>query len=262
MLSHDRLGAGEPLLLIHPLGGTRMVWEPVMPLLAAACDVIAPDLPGFGDSPRLDPGDAPTAARLAVALGEFLDSLGIETAHIAGNSLGGWVALELERSGRARTVTAIAPAGLWTRPLGPRPGPNLRFLGRALLPLLPLLLGSQSLRTRALSGAFAHPERVPYRAAVRLASAYLRAPGFEAANREMRAHVFVLRHTNVPVTLAWPELDRLIGKPRNLPAWVRSVELPGCGHVPTWDDPPRVADVILSGSLIADHRPGRQSVIS
>jgi pimeloyl-ACP methyl ester carboxylesterase len=145
-------------------------------------------------------------------------------------------------------VTAIAPAGLWSRPLGPRPGPNLRALGRALVPLVPLVLRSRRLRTLALSGAFAHPERVPAKAARRLASAYLRAPAFEEANRQMRADVFTLQPTDVPVTLAWPEHDRLVARPRTLPAWVRSVALAGCGHVPMWDDPPLVAEVILGGT--------------
>jgi pimeloyl-ACP methyl ester carboxylesterase len=248
MLSHDRSGAGEPLVLIHPLGGTRIVWEPVIPLLAATHDVIAPDLPGFGQSSALPDHQPPTAARLARAVADFLDTLGIESAHVAGNSLGGWVALELERLGHARSVTAIAPAGLWSRPLGPRPGPNVRALGRALVPLLPLLLRSRRLRALALSGSFAHPERVPARAARRLASAYQRAPAFEEANRLMRSSTFTLEQTDVPLTFAWPEHDRLIARPRNLPAWVRSVELPGCGHVPMWDDPPLVARVIMDGS--------------
>ena len=248
MLSHDRHGAGEPLVLIHPLGGTRIVWEPVIPLLAATREVIAPDLPGFGESRALPDHEPPTAARLARAVADFLDTLGLESTHVAGNSLGGWVALELERLDRARSVTAIAPAGLWSRPLGPRPGPNLRAIGRTLVPLLPLLLRSRRLRRLALSGSFAQPERVPAGAARRLASAYLRAPAFEEANRLMRTSTFTLEPTDVPLTFAWPEHDRLIARPRNLPAWVRSVELAGCGHVPMWDDPPRVAEVIREGS--------------
>jgi pimeloyl-ACP methyl ester carboxylesterase len=235
------------------------VWEPVAPRLATARDVIAPDLPGFGQSPALPAGEPPTAARLARAVAEFLDTLGIEAAHVAGNSFGGWVALELERLGRARSVTAIAPAGLWSRPLGPRPGPNVRALGRALVPLLPLLLRSRRLRALALSSSFAHPERVPTGAARRLASAYLRAPAFEEANRLMRANVFTLQPTDVPVTLAWPEYDRLIARPRNLPPWVRSVELAGCGHVPMWDDPSLVAEAILDGSDLAPLSPGGSS---
>jgi pimeloyl-ACP methyl ester carboxylesterase len=248
MLSHDRTGTGEPLVLIHPLGGTRIVWEPVTPLLAASRDVIAPDLPGFGQSPALAPDQTPTAARLARAVADFLDVLGIDMAHVAGNSLGGWVALELERLGRARSVTAVAPAGLWSRPLGPRPGKSLRPLGTALAPFAPLLLSNRRIRALALSGAFAHPERVPAHAARALVSAYLRAPAYEEANRQMRAGVFTLRRSDVPVTLVWPELDRLVARPRQLPAWVSSIDLPGCGHVPMWDDPPLVADVILAGT--------------
>ena len=55
----------------------------------------------------------------------------------------------------------------------------------------------------------------------------------------------------VPVTLAWPEHDRLVARPRSLPPGVRSVVLPGCGHLPTWDDPESVARVLLDGSAAA-----------
>jgi pimeloyl-ACP methyl ester carboxylesterase len=254
MLSYDRTGTGAPLLLIHPLGAARVVWEPVMPLLARERDVIAVDLPGFGDSPPLPDGDEPTAARLARSAAELLDGLGIETAHVAGNSLGGWVALELERLGRARSVTALAPAGLWSRPLGPRPGSSARSLANAALPLLPLLLRNDPLRLAALSGSVAHPERVPPEAAARLISSYLAAPGFEAANRAMRSSVFDFALTDTPITLVWPERDRLVAKPRRLPAWVRSVDLPDCGHVPTWDAPELVARVLLEGSRDGERR--------
>ena len=248
MLAYERMGTGAPLVLVHPLGGARVVWEPVTPLLAPERDVIALDLPGFGDSRPLPDGESPTAARLALAVAELLDELGIDTAHVAGNSLGGWVALELERLGRARSVTAIAPAGLWSRPLGPRPGPSPRSLGVAALPLLPVLLRNDALRGAALSGSIARPERVPPDAAARLIRSYLSAPGFEPANRAMRASLFELAPTTTPITLVWPELDRLVAKPSRLPAWVCSVDLPGCGHVPTWDAPELVADVLLAGS--------------
>ena len=50
-LHHIRQGAGEPLVLIHGLGGSIVVWKPVIDLLAAERDVVAIDLPGFGASP-------------------------------------------------------------------------------------------------------------------------------------------------------------------------------------------------------------------
>ena len=110
-LHHIRRGEGEALLLIHPLGSELVVWEPVFDLLAAERDVIAVDMPGFGASHALPEGQAYTPKGLAAALAGFLNELGIERAHLAGNSLGGWVALELAGLGRALSVTGLSPAG-------------------------------------------------------------------------------------------------------------------------------------------------------
>lgn len=249
VLAHDRRGHGEPLVLLHPLGGDRGVWEPVLNRLAAERDVIAADLPGFGESPALPDDVTSTPAALARAVADLLDSLGIERAHASGISLGAWVALELGKRGRARSVTALCPAGFWPRPLGPRPEIARRG-SRLLRPLLPALTRTLSGRTALLQGVLARPENVPPADALRLVRAYTDAPGFERANREMRGSVFSgFENIDVPVTLAWSEYDRLVGRPRkSQPDWVRQVALDGCGHVPTWDDPPLVARTILEGS--------------
>jgi pimeloyl-ACP methyl ester carboxylesterase len=115
--------------------------------------------------------------------------------------------------------------------------------------LLPALLARERGRRLALAGTIVHPERVPAAAALRLVRAYADAPGFEAANDAMRASRFTgLAEIEVPLTLAWAEHDRLVGRPRSVPASAREFALPGCGHLPTWDDPARVADVLLAGS--------------
>src|SRR4051812_30410237 len=111
-LAHDRRGAGEPLVLLHGQGLSRRSWDPVVDLLADHFDVIAVDLPGHGRSPRQPAGAGYAPNDLARAVAELLDELGLRTAHVAGNSLGGWVALELGRLGRGRAVTALAPARL------------------------------------------------------------------------------------------------------------------------------------------------------
>ena len=245
-LHHLRAGSGEPLVLIHPLGAELVVWEPVQHRLAAERDVIALDLPGFGASPSLDGVTAPTPQALAAAVGRFMDTLGLERAHVAGNSLGGWVALELGRLGRALSVTGLCSAGFWSRPLGVRPGADVRRLGRVLVPLLPALMRSTRARRALLSGSIGHPERVPARAAARLVRSYVTAPGFVGVNMAMRAAVFSgLEQIDVPVTLAWGELDRLVTPPRPSPMGARTVLLHGCGHIPTWDDPEQVAGVLL-----------------
>jgi pimeloyl-ACP methyl ester carboxylesterase len=264
VLNHVRRGSGEPLILIHPLGGELVVWEPLLDLLARERDVIAVDLPGFGGSAPLSNGARPTPQLLAGSVAAFLDRLGIERAHVAGNSLGGWVALELARTGRALSVTGLSTAGLWKRPLGPRPGADvrwkidpralgraecLRHVGRRLLPLLPVLLRSVRGRRLLLRSSVGHPERVPPAAAFRLVRSYVTSPGFEGANAAMRAAVFSgVDQIRVPVTLAWAELDRLVRQPRETaPGW-HTLVLRGCGHIPTWDDPVQVAGVLLRAS--------------
>jgi pimeloyl-ACP methyl ester carboxylesterase len=252
LLNYVRTGGGEPLILIHPLGADLVVWEPVLERLAPERDVIALDLPGFGASPPLAGGAAPTPQALAAAVGRFLDSLGLARVHMAGNSLGGWVALELARLGRALSVTGLCSAGFWRRPLGPRAGPDTRRLGRILLPLVPGLVRTARGRRALLSGAIGHPERVPPRAASRLVRSYVTAPGFDAANAAMRAAVFSgIDEIDAPVTLAWGELDRLVAPPRERPRRARAVLLRGCGHIPTWDDPEQVTSLLLEAGRVA-----------
>jgi pimeloyl-ACP methyl ester carboxylesterase len=241
-LAFTRVGSGEPLVLIHALGADRRMWDPVLGSLAAERDVIAVDLPGFGGSPAIDPA---RPIDLAASVAALLRVLGVEQPFVAGNSLGGWVALELALAGQARAVTAIAPAGLWREPLAPKRS-TARALARALSPLLPLMLRSEAGRRAVLAANVGHPERLPYDDALRLVRTYARSPGFLAVNAAMRAARFTeLPEITVPVTLAWPELDRIVARPRSLPENVRSVVLRGCGHMPTWDDPEQVAALLL-----------------
>jgi pimeloyl-ACP methyl ester carboxylesterase len=124
-----------------------------------------------------------------------------------------------------------------------------RRLARALRPALPVLLRREGGRRAALGGTIAHPERVPYEAALQLVRAYANAPGFDAVNAGMRANVFTgLREIEVPLTLAWPEHDRLVARPPDVPASANEFRLRGCGHMPTYDDPEQVARVLLEGS--------------
>ena len=249
MLNHVRRGHGEPLVLIHPLGAELVVWEPVLERLARERDVIAIDLPGFGASPQLANGAQPTPRVLAASVAAFLDELGLDGVHVAGNSLGGWVALELAKAGRALSVAGLCTAGFWKKPLGPRPGGDIRQLGRALLPVMPALLRSARGRRLVLRGSVARPENVPPPAATRLVRSYVTSPGFEGANTAMRAEVLSgMEQIRVPVTLAWGDRDRLVARPRSSVSGWRSVTLHGCGHIPTWDDPAQVARVLLLAS--------------
>jgi pimeloyl-ACP methyl ester carboxylesterase len=245
-ITGERRGSGPPLVLLHTLGTDHHMWDPVLDRLAGARDVFALDLPGFGGSPPVDGGSPPA---LGAAVAEWLAAQGVERSHVAGNSLGGWVALEMAAAGHAASVTAIAPAGLWSAPLAPKRS-TARALARAALPVVAPLMRRPAARRVALASAAAHPERIPPAAAAGLVRAYATAPGFAEANAAMRGSRFTaLDAIAVPVTLAWPEFDRVVRRPRKLPARVRSVDLPGCGHLPTWDEPQRVAELLLEGSI-------------
>ena len=115
-LSIATAGAGEPILLIHGLGATKGSFVPTVAALAGSFRAIALDLPGFGDSfkPLGAPYHPPFFARSVV---ELMDALGLQRAHVIGNSMGGRVALELglrypERIGR---LVLLAPSLAWRR---------------------------------------------------------------------------------------------------------------------------------------------------
>ena len=243
----------EPLLLLHGLGGSKLIWEPVLELLEAERRPLALDLPGFGTSPPLAAQVEPSAANLAAAVHERCLELGIERPHVAGNSLGGWVALEMGRAGWAASVTAISPAGLWRAPIGPRSF-DTQLWAQRLRPLVALALLSRPLRERMLSTFAARPERIAAATARELILSWVDAGGYEGANLAMRTHVFdPSDYPDIPVTLAWGERDRLVAPPRpeRRPAGARFLVLPGVGHTPTWDDPELVAATLLEGSAVS-----------
>jgi pimeloyl-ACP methyl ester carboxylesterase len=83
-LAHDRVGGGEPLLLLHGLGSDRHAWEAVVPRLAARREVFAIDLPGSGESSPLGTATPHTIAAQADAVEAFITELGLETPHVGG----------------------------------------------------------------------------------------------------------------------------------------------------------------------------------
>ena len=251
-LNHVRRGSGPPLLLTHTLGGSVVQWNPVIDRLAAEREVVAVDMPGFGDSPELPEGIEPSPANLATAVLDFYESLGLGKPGVAGISLGGWVAIECGRQGRASAVVALCPAGFWKEPFTPG-RPSAHLAARAAAPIAPVLMRLPGFKRRALAESFRHPERVSTVDAVTLVQDYGRCRAYVEANRLMSEGLLDdLDEVEVPLTIAWAEHDRTVRnrplKDGVLPRHVRQVELPGCGHLPTWDDPERVSELILEGT--------------
>ena len=242
-LAHDRIGEGPPLVLLHGIGMSRAVWRPVVPLLAREREVIAVDMPGFGESL---PGPH-TLRGLADAVSAFAASLGIDHPHVAGNSLGGGVALAL--GGRARSVCAISPVGFATSRERAY-GQAVLTVTRLLAPAAPVLAGPRMVRAVSCAHVAARPWRIPRGDVLAWGRATAGAPSYWAL---LRAD-WEIEAPSCATTIAWGERDRLLifsrqfpRAQRRLPS-ARHVVLRGCGHVPTWDDPEQVAAVLLEAS--------------
>ncbi|MFJ8584101.1 alpha/beta fold hydrolase [Streptomyces sp. NPDC093595] len=256
-LEYERAGSGEPLLLLHGIGHHWQAWRPVMDILAAEREVIAVDLPGFGASPALPDGfpyDLPTVGRV---LGALCESLDLDRPHVAGNSLGGLLALELGREKRVRSVTALSPAGFWVESERRYAFATLRAMraGAESLPLPVIERMSRTATGRAAltSTVYARPGRRSPEAVVAETLALRRAPGFHQTLAAGRDVLFTDDLSGLPVTIAWGTRDRLLLRRQGVRAKrvvtdARLVRLPGCGHVPMNDDPALVARVLLDGS--------------
>lgn len=257
-LAHDRTGSGAPLVLIHGLGHNRHAWDAVIDEVGRERDVVALDLPGFGASPPLPTGVAPTVEALADSVAETVGELGLERPHVAGNSLGGAVALELARRGAVRSVTAISPVGFWCSPRElafSRASVTLtrnatRHLGSLVARLAPSRLG----RTLVVGQVYGRPWRLPAASLIEDAELMAQATGFEGA----RDHGLPWTYrggiaADIPITIAWGTRDRLLiprqgRRAQRLVPQARMVWLEGCGHLPMWDDPPLLTRVLLDGS--------------
>ncbi|GAA3242883.1 alpha/beta fold hydrolase [Streptomyces sp. XM83C] len=256
-VSYARKGRGEPLLLLHGIGHHRQAWDPVTDILAADRDVIAVDLPGFGASPGLPQGlayDLPTTTAVFEA---FCAALELDRPHVAGNSLGGLIALELGRARLARSVTALSPAGFWSeaeRRYAFGVLLAMRHIARRMPPpLVERLARSGAGRAALTSTIYARPARRAPEAVVAETRALVEATGFGPTLRSGTTVRFADALAGLPVTVAWGTRDRLLlprqgVRAKKLMPKARLVRLPGCGHCPMNDDPALVARVILDGS--------------
>lgn len=258
-INQHREGAGEPLILIHGIGLRWQIWRPVIGPLAADLEVIACDSPGFGQSPALAEGIAPTVAAYADAFERFFAAEGLRRPHVAGNSMGGAIALELARRGAVGSVTAISPAGFWTaaeRRFCQASLVSLAQTPRAARPALEALIKTRAGRTALLWQTFGRPTRLPAEEAVATLRDAWAAPAFAAALAAFDQYTFTAPEQlqATPLTILWGRQDRLLPyrlqapRARALLPHARHVTL-GAGHVPFYDDPPAVAEAVRIGAL-------------
>lgn len=241
-----------PLVLLHGVTMSGRVWRPVVPLLSDHHEVHTPTALGHrgGTSVTARPV---TIEGLVDDLERRLDGLGLDRVHAAGNSLGGWMAIELARRGRAASVTALSPGGFFdtaSRAVARRTLNRVSLMARLGRPLGALPHHVPLVRRLALADVSTRGHLVPTATAITSARdlAACEALADVLATEES---VEPLEPLPCPVTIAWSEHDRVLPLDtcgsiarRRLPD-ARFVILPGLGHVPMLDDPAMVADVVL-----------------
>ena len=249
-LHFERRGSGPPLVLLHGIGHRWQAWEPVLDILAAKHDVVAVDLPGFGGSSFEASYDVSEAVARLVG---FFDELGLERPHVAGNSLGGLLALEAAAAGHVASATAISPAAIWNRRQRTYTLSMLvliRGLSQVPKPVIRAFLGNPATRRVCCGLLFGKPAQADPDVVMADLLALRSAEGFWPVFRQGWTYTWQPRPISVPVTIAWGTKDRILLKgqarrARRLFPEARWVDLPGLGHIPMSDDPVLVARTIL-----------------
>jgi pimeloyl-ACP methyl ester carboxylesterase len=244
------------MVCLHGFTDTWRTWELVLPQLEREHDVLAPTLLGHAGGPPLA-GEI-TDAVLADDVERAMDEAGFETADLVGNSLGGYVALQLAARGRARSVVAFAPAGGWAE--GDESfRDTLKFFAsmhdqlKLVAPQAEAIVASPEGRRMTTQFIATNFEHIP----VDLLAHLIRG----AASCDVRPlldyaaqarYSLDAERISCPVRIAWGTDDRILRWPstaaRFRDDWLPHadwVELEGVGHCPQLDVPLETAQLIL-----------------
>jgi len=253
-----RGGEGSPLLLVHGFTDTWRTWELVLPALERSHEVLAPTLLGHAGART---ADGPLGADAILdELERTMDRLGWETAHIVGNSLGGYVAVRLAARGRARSVVALAPAGGWAvddEMFSATLVPFFTGLREGLIaaePQLDAMLASPEGRRLATAQTVVNFEHIPVELLSHQARGMIGCEGATELMQSALANGFPLDAERIecPVRIVWGTEDQILPWPaaavRYRDEWLPNADwvvLDGVGHMPQLDVPLETEQLIL-----------------
>lgn len=258
--AEHRGGKGEPMVCLHGFTDTWRTWDLVLPSLERRHDVLAPTLPGHAGGPPIET-DA-SDELLVDAVEDAMDSAGFETAHLVGNSLGGYVALRLAARGRARSVVALAPAGGWAE--GDESFrdtmsyfTSMHELVKQAAPHAEAILSSPEGRRRATEFTVTNFEHIPVELLAHQMVGAAACNGAPALIEHILRDGWTLQADAItcPVRIVWGHDDRLLEWPRAAlryrDSWLPQadwVELESVGHCPQLDVPAEAAALITGFS--------------
>ena len=250
------MASGKPeLVLLHGLSASGRTWQDVAPLLTEHYQVFAPTALGHRGGPPVHARPTTVTAIVDWAQG-YLDEHELQQPYLVGHSMGGYVALELARRGRARSVCAIAPGGFWGTGDGLRStamalAATNDSLVRRLRPVVPFVMRSATVRRLWFRDGAEHGDRISAARGVEILDDFLgcgvRAEVFSTDDQQLAP----LDPLPCPVTVVWCERDRIISpacfdaNARERLPHARFLTLPGVGHDPKMDAQELVARTIF-----------------
>ena len=257
-MNHSHRGSGKPLLMIHGLGGSIGSWDPIVAKLAAEREVIAVDLPGFGQTPPLD-GQV-TIAALADSVTAFLEEHELGKVDVVGSSMGARLALELVRRGGVGATVALDPGGFWgdgeRRAFAASSAVSYRLV-KALQPIMPRLTGSAAARTALFGQLSARPWALRSDLLLNEMRSYAASPSFEDALHALvhgpNQEGMPAGSAQAPIVIGWGRRD-WVTLPRQAPRAIAKFPdarlhwFEKCGHFPHWDAPDETVSLILDAT--------------
>lgn len=255
-MNQVRRGDGEPLLLLHGLGGSWQTWSPILDDRAKEREVIAVDLPGHGETPPLS-GEV-SIDTLAEAVTSFLEAEDLAGIDVVGNSMGARLVLELARRGAVGDTVALAPGGFWKGWeryfFYATLAPSIRLV-RLLQPVMDRLMGSAVGRTLLLLQLSARPWDLPADVSREEMRTFADSPSFDELLHRLAFGPSQPGADSTPgsIVIAWGRTDR-VTLPRQATRAVRrfpDAELSwfeNCGHYLHWDAPDEAAELILTST--------------
>jgi len=253
-LYSELTGSGDYLVLLHGMGSAHTAWQLIAPALSQDFTVVSLDLPGHGKS-KFDPHQEMDPESLGRLVLRTLDDLGIEKFHIAGNSLGGWIALEIAAASPERTLSLVgfAPAGLWLTPFvsripGTAPLRGLARLVKTIAPAVAKVEWAKKIGFASVSPLWKEfSDKLVVDATVAMGSAKGYFPAWDGLLRKRFDKSIA---ASVPITIIFGDTDNTLpartSQERSLvPAHVRWIIFPESGHAPMWDHPAECIDEVL-----------------
>jgi pimeloyl-ACP methyl ester carboxylesterase len=253
-------GDGVALVLIHGMGSASTAWRLITPELSQSFRVIHIDLPGHGLS-NLDAQTEMDPHSLAELVLHELDALEIEKFHVVGNSLGGWIALDLaaEHPDRILSVVGIAPAGLWLSPVNRRlpTGAYARTLARVVYPIAPYFMPYDWAKKVGFADVSPLWKQLPEEVVIDAVKAMGSSTGYFPAWDALLSLRFDKQISpTVPVTIIFGDTDNTLPEKTSqekslAPAHAKWIRIANSGHAPMWDHPQEVIQEILSTTALA-----------